>query len=117
MRVGAAGALSSAVTVSVTEVGADGPPLLLQVRLKVSGPTAAGVMVSLPLVASVPLQLPEAVQLVASTEDHDNFVELPTATDVLARDSVGAAGAVPEVTASLAELTADVPNVFEQVKV
>jgi hypothetical protein len=54
-------------------------------------------MVFEPLVASVPPQLPEAVQLVASMDDQVRVVELPTATDFAASVSVGAAGtdAVP----------------------
>jgi hypothetical protein len=60
----------------------------------------------LPLVASVPLQLPDAVQLVAPTEDHAMVVDLPTATDEDARVKFGFAGAVPEVTLSVTELAA-----------
>jgi len=54
-------------------------------------------MILLPLTASCPLQLPEAVQKVASTEDQVSVVELPTATVEDTKDSVGAAGADPEV--------------------
>jgi hypothetical protein len=50
-------------------------------------------MVWVPLVASVPLQAPEAVQLVAPTSDQVSVVELPTTTDVAASESVGAPGA------------------------
>jgi hypothetical protein len=49
-----------------------------------------------PLVASVPVQLPLAVQLVALTDDQEIVVELPTATDVAASVSVGAAGTTVE---------------------
>ena len=52
-----------------------------------------GAMVFVPLVASVPLQLPEAVQLVALTADQVIVVELPTTTDGAASASVGAPGA------------------------
>jgi hypothetical protein len=44
----------------------------------------------------VPLQLPEAVQLVAFVDDQVIFVELPITIEVAASVSVGAAGiAVP----------------------
>jgi hypothetical protein len=42
----------------------------------------------------VPLQLPEAAQLVALTDDQVMVVELPSATELAASVSVGAAGAV-----------------------
>lgn len=96
VRVGAAGTTVCAVAVKVTLAAADGPPRLLHVRLYVSGPTAEGVIVSLPLAANVPLQAPDAVQLVAFVEDQAIVVELPTATEGAPSVSVGAAGAVPE---------------------
>jgi hypothetical protein len=117
LSVGAAGGINFGVAVSVTELGADGPPRLLQVNMNVWVPTAVGVMVVLPLVANVPLQLPEAVQLVAPADDQLIVVELPTATEFDARDSVGAAGAAPEVTVRFTEPVAAVPNAFVQVNV
>lgn len=117
VSVGAAGGTSLGVAVSVTELGADGPPRLLQANVNVWVPTAAGVMVSLPLAANVPLQLPEAVQLVAPAEDQLIVVGLPTATEFDARLSVGAAGAAPEVTVRFTEPAAAVPNAFVQVNV
>jgi hypothetical protein len=54
------------------------------------------VIVSLPLVASVPLHAPDAVQLVALTEDQASVVELPTATEDEPSVNVGVAGGVPE---------------------
>jgi hypothetical protein len=54
------------------------------------------VIVSLPLAASVPLHAPDAVQLVAFTEDQASVVELPTATDAEPSVNVGATGGVPE---------------------
>ncbi len=53
---------------------------------------AAGVMVWLPLVAWLPLQLPDAVQLVVLTEDQVSVVELPAVRDVAPTDTLGAAG-------------------------
>src|SRR5579859_118780 len=52
----------AAVTVSVVDVGADGPTTLVQNRMYVSVPTAVGVTVSLPVAARAPVQLPDAVQ-------------------------------------------------------
>ena len=51
---------------------------------------------SLPDVALVPDQLPEAVQLVALVEDQVSVEELPLTTDAgfAVRDTVGVAGAV-----------------------
>ena len=103
VRVGAAGTFSAGVTVSTTEAGADAPPRLLQVSVKVSVPTAVGSIVLLPLGASVPLQLPEAVQLVAPSESHAMVVDLPTATDEDARFKFGVSGTAPEVAVRVAE--------------
>ena len=55
-----------------------------------------GVIVSLPLVANVPLHAPDAVQLVALTDDQASVVELPTATEAEPSVNVGTAGGVPE---------------------
>jgi hypothetical protein len=117
VRVGATGFASAGVAVSVTELGLDAPPELLQVNVKVSLPTTVGVMTLLPLTASSPLQLPEAVQLVASTEDHVSVVELPTAIEVDTKDSVGAAGADPEVAVKITESAAAAPDALVQVNV
>jgi hypothetical protein len=114
---GVAGAVSAGVAVRVTEAGADGPPRLLQIKVNVSVPTAVGVMVWVPLVACAPLQLPDAVQLVALAEDHASVVECPTATAFAANDRVGAAGGVPDVAVSVADPAADVPNALVQVNV
>lgn len=56
-------------------------------------PAAVGVSVALPLVACVPLQLPDAVQLVASIDDQVSVVELPRGMDVAASTSVGTTNA------------------------
>lgn len=60
-----------------------------------------------PLVASAPLQLPDAVQPVASVEDQVIVVELPTTMDVAASVTVGAAGG--GVTVKATALAADAP--------
>jgi hypothetical protein len=59
-----------------------------------------GDIVWVPLVASVPLQLPVAVQLVALTDDQDSVVELPAATEVAASVSSGAPGTISASAAS-----------------
>jgi len=117
VNTGAAGAVNAGVAVRVTDVGADGPPRLLQINVNVSVPIAAGVMVSVPLVACVPLQLPDAVQLVAPTEDHASVVECPTATELADNVRVGAAGGVPDVAVRVTDPAADVPTELVQVSV
>ncbi len=117
VNTGAAGAVNAGVAVKVTEVGADAPPALLQINVKVSIPIAVGVMVLVPLGACVPLQLPDAVQLVAPTDDHASVVDCPTATEFAANDSVGAAGAVPEVVVRVTDPAAVVPNALVQLNV
>jgi hypothetical protein len=62
-----------------------------------------------PLVAIVPLQAPEAVQLVALTDDHVNVVEAPNTIEVAANVSVGAVGAGGAVTSKVTGVAADVP--------
>lgn len=114
---GAAGAVNAGVAVKATEAGADAPPELLQINVNVSIPIAVGVMVRVPLVACVPVQLPEAVQLVAPTDDHASVVDCPTATVFAANDRVGAAGAVPEVVERVADPAAVVPNALVQLNV
>lgn len=108
--VGATAVTTSGVALSDTDVAAEVPPRLLQARVKVSTPTAAGVIVCVPLAARVPLQLPEAVQPVAFTDDQVSVVDLATWTDGAANVRVGAAGAVPEVAVKLTLLAAAVPN-------
>jgi len=115
--VGATAMTTSGVALSVTDVDAEVPPRLLQARVKVSTPTAAGVIVCVPLAARVPLQLPEAVQPVAFTDDQVSVVDLPTWTEGAANVRVGAAGAVPEVTVKFTLLAAAVPNALLQVNV
>ena len=43
---GAAGAVNAGVAARETEVGADGPPELLQINVKISVPIALGAMVA-----------------------------------------------------------------------
>lgn len=104
--------LGAAVTVKVALLAVDVPTELEQVKLNVSVPAAFGVIVWLPLVASVPLQLPDAEQLVAFIEDHVRVVEPPTSMDVAAKVSVGAAGGA--LTAKVTELTGDAPIALAQ---
>ncbi len=76
-------------------------------------PAALGFRVWVPLVASVPLQLPDAVQAVALVEDQVRVVEAPAAMDVAAKVSVGGAGGA--ATVKLDVLAADVPNALVHV--
>jgi hypothetical protein len=69
----------------------------------VSVPALLGVSVCEPLVASDPLQLPDAVQLVAWVDDQVMVVELPAWMELEARVSVGAAGAGSTSSATLFE--------------
>ena len=108
VRVGAGGFASAAVAARDTDTGAEGPPRLEQTSENVSVPTTAGVIVWLPVAASVPLQLPEAVQLVAPAELQLRVVDLPTTTEVDASVSVDVAGGEPEVANRVTELDAEV---------
>lgn len=117
VSVGAGGTTAAGVARRVTEVGAEGPPRLLQVSVKVSVPTAVGAIAWLPLVGSVPLQLPEAAQLVASVEDHLSVVDSPTGTEFAVNVSAGAVGGVPEVTVRVVEAAAGTPEALRQASV
>jgi hypothetical protein len=68
----------------------------------------------LPLVARVPLQLPDAVQLVALLDDHVIVVDAPATIDVAANVRLGAAGGAV-VTVRVAVAGFEVPLAFEQV--
>jgi hypothetical protein len=87
------------VTVNVTVLAWDQPAELAHISVKVKVPAAGIENLKAPLVASVPLQpeLPEAAQLVASTDDQVIVVEVPAAMGFAASVSLGAAGpdAVP----------------------
>src|ERR1700685_97059 len=61
-----------------TDMG-EGAFILLQVRLKVGLPAEVGTIVTLPLVASVPLQSPDALQLESLPEDQYRAAESPSA--------------------------------------
>ncbi len=71
-------------------------------------PVVVGVTVSEPFVACVPVQLPLAVQLVASVDDQVSVAVLPTAIDVADSARVGAGGG-GAVTVSVTVVVADVP--------
>ena len=76
----------------------------------------AGVSTWLPLVAFAPLQLPEAVQPVASLEDQLSVAELPTTIEFADSDSVGAAGTAGAATLSVTVAAVDGPTELVQVK-
>ena len=80
-------------------------------------PATLGFGTKLPLVGCVPLQLPDAVQLVAVGELQVIVVDLPTATELDASVRVGVAGGAPEVAKTVAVLVADVPAAPVQVNV
>jgi hypothetical protein len=108
VRVGAGGTATAEVALRDTDTGGEGPPRFEQTSVNVSVPMTAGVIVWLPLAASVPLQLPDAVQLVAVAELQLMVVDLPTATELDASVSVGAAGGVPDVAKRVTEFAAAV---------
>ena len=65
-----------------------------------------------PLVACVPLQLPDAVQPVALADDHVSVVELPATMELADNVKVGAAGGA--ITVKSTELTGETPFTLEQ---
>ena len=117
VRVGAGGVTAAEVAWRDADTAAEGPPRFQQVSANVSLPMVAGVIVWLPDAASVPLQLPDAVQLVAVGELQVIVVDLPTATELDASVRVGVAGGAPEVAKTVAVLVADVPAAPVQVNV
>jgi hypothetical protein len=69
-----------------------------------------------PLIARVPLQLPDAVQLVALLDDHVIVVDAPAAIDLGANVRVGAAGGpAAAVTVKVPVAGFEVPLALEQV--
>jgi hypothetical protein len=86
-------AAAAAATVTLALADGDVPVALTQLNVYVNVPAALPVTVIVPLVACVPLQLPDATQLVALAELHVKVVEAPTRIDVLAAFKVGAGGA------------------------
>ena len=78
-----------------------------------SDPTPTGVRTWLPLVGNGPLQLPDAVQLVAVDEDQEIVADCPRVTEVADSVRVGTAGA-PVL--KLTEFTPDAPAALIQVK-
>ena len=87
------------------------PEEFAQVRTYVSVPVVVGVKVWLPLAASVPLQEPDAVQLVAVGDDQVIVVVLPTAIAVADRLSVGVVG-TGSVTVKVWEAAGELPTTF-----
>jgi hypothetical protein len=70
-----------------------------------------------PLLAKGPVQLPEAVQLVAVAEDHVMVVEFPTVIEVAAKVRVGATGAGGAATASVTGAAVVVPSALLHARV
>jgi hypothetical protein len=112
VSVGAAGA-GGAVTVRVTGTAVDVPSALLQASEYVSDATAEGVKTWLPLVVNGPLQLPDAVQLVAVNEDQEIVADCPRVIEVAESVRVGTGATVVKLT----EFDADAPAALVQVKV
>jgi hypothetical protein len=91
----------------VADAAADVPAAFAHAKVYVSVPLAVGFTVCDPLVAIAPLQLPDAVQPVASVEDQVIVVELPTTMEVAASVRAGAAGGA--VTVKVTALAGDAP--------
>src|ERR1700728_173075 len=70
----------------------DVPIALVHVSAYESVPPAVGVSVLLPLVAKVPLQLPEAVQLAAFADDQLITNDWPRLIEIALSPTVGAGG-------------------------
>jgi hypothetical protein len=83
-----------ATAVKLTEFSADVPAAFVQVSEYWLAPGPETVTVWLPLAAKFPLQLPEAMQLVALIVDQVSVVEPPTATVYAPNVSAGTANAV-----------------------
>jgi hypothetical protein len=107
------GGAPAAVTVKLTSVAGESPPALLQTKEYLYPPGVVGETVCLPLVPTVPVQNPDAVQFVAFTEDQLSVVELPTTIEVAAKVSVGAAGGASTV--NVTEFAVDCPTALAQV--
>jgi hypothetical protein len=112
VSVGAAGA-GGAVTAKTTETAVVVPSTLLQTREYVSDPTSAGVRTWLPLVGNGPLQLPDALQLAAVSEDQEIVADSPRVIEVAESVRLGTAGAT---VVKLTEFDADTPAALVQVK-
>ncbi len=70
--------------------------------------------VVLPLVGSEPLQLPDAVQLVALVDDQVRVVEVPSVIELDESVRVGADGGCRALTVSVADPAVDVPTALAQ---
>jgi hypothetical protein len=111
VRVGAGG---GAATIKLTVLVADVPTAFVHVSEYVSVPPAEGVRVWLPLVASVPLQLPEAVQLAAFADDQVIVDDWPRDMEFVLSISVGAAGTT---SVKFTDAVAEAPAAFVQLSV
>ena len=82
-------------------------------------PAEAGLRFSVPLVATVPLQFPDAVHMMALLDDQVIVVDVPAAIDVLPKVRLGVAGALvaAAVTVRVTEVGFEAPLAFEQVSV
>jgi hypothetical protein len=80
-------------------------------------PAAVGVSVLVPLIASAPVQLPDAVQPVALLDDQVIVVDAPTAIDLAAKVRLGTAGGAAAVTVRVAVAATELPPAFVQVSV
>ncbi len=106
-------AAAAAVTVKLTSAAGESPAALLQTKEYRYPPGVVGESVCVPLAPKDPDHCPDAVQLVAFTEDQLIVVELPTTIEVAAKVSVGAAGGASTV--NVTEFAGDCPTAFAQV--
>lgn len=83
------GAGGTSPTLRLTDTGVDCVVPLVQVSVYVAIPFATGVTICVPSAASVPLQSPLAVQLLASIVDHVSVVEAPKGIVVVASVKLG----------------------------
>ncbi len=104
-----------AVTVKVAEEGEELTVPLLQVSVYVKLPVVVGVTVWLPLAASEPVQLPEAVQLVALVEVQLRVAVLPETMELA--DAVKVAVGAGAVTSSVTVVAAEFPFAFAHTSV
>jgi hypothetical protein len=81
-----------AVTVTLTEAALEVPAALAQVSVYVAVPVVDGVTAFEPPAASDPLQLPDAIQLVALIDDQVIVAALPATTEFADVEIVGAPG-------------------------
>ena len=111
-RLSVGGLGAGTVTVNGTIAAGDVPIALVHVSEYVSLPPAVGVTISTPFGGSRPLQLPDAVQVVAVEEDQVIVAELPKTMEFELIERAGVAGAT---SVRLTELAAAGPTLFVQV--